>query len=149
MLRTIIINDSNQITDIILNCNKDFIKPFLNQSTFCDTLQKIIKYSTFIAVTSQSKIVGYMAFYANDKTTCTAYITLLAVNPDYHNQGVGHKLMQECEKISAYNGMKKIKLAVKKVNKNAIKFYQHRGFEYLCDQDEKSFYMIKTLGERH
>ena len=143
-----VISDAQAIVDIISNCNPEFIKSIAMQSTFDDMLQKIIHNAVFIVASIDDIPVGYIAFYANDSINKTAYVSLLAVNPDYHNQGIGHTLMQECEKVALNNGMCQIKLTVRKLNENAIRFYQKHDFTYLRDLDEIRIYMIKSLGER-
>ena len=145
MIRITKIDDAEYITSIILSCNTEFIEPITKKPTFDDSLKKIVNYSNFIVAIKDDVPIGYIAFYSNDDIAYTAYVSLLAVNSKYHNQGIGHMLMQECEKIARTNGMKKIKLAVLKDNENAIRFYQKHGFTYLCERDETRFYMIKTV----
>lgn len=42
-------------------------------------------------------------------------------------------------------GMTRIKISVRKDNDKAISLYKKYGYEYLCEENDKSFFMIKDL----
>ncbi len=147
MLKIVIARDANCIKSVVTTCNPDFIKPLAQKSDFESYIKKIIDNAIVLIAVKNDMPLGYIAFYANDSVAYTAYITLLAVDNEYQNQGVGHKLIKACEYYSKKNKMKYIKLEVKKYNETAIRFYDKNGFVRLDEHNENSFYMIKTLDE--
>lgn len=108
-----------------------------------ELLGKLSNYA-YVAYAYRKNILGYIAFYANSLDK--AYISLIAVNPQYQKQHIGSYLLGYCEEIVRNKAISKIQLEVKKDNKSAIAFYQKKGFQWEMDKDEKSCYMMKVLG---
>lgn len=90
-------------------------------------------------------MLGYAAMYANDLETKIAYITLVAVKPEYQGRHIGKSLLCACESLARQRGMRGIKLEVSKENDNAIAFYKRFGFQDMEQQNQDSMYMIKEL----
>ena len=68
------------------------------------------------------------------KGTKIAGIETLNVDPKYHGNGIGYKLLNAAESDMSTEGIKKIRLEVSTGNLNAIKLYKKFGFkkeEYL------------------
>ena len=62
-----------------------------------------------------------------------AMIEVVAVDPDYHGQGIGTKLFAELLAAIDDKGIKFTALSVNPTNTPAIEFYEHFGFEYHGD----------------
>ena len=92
-----------------------------------------------------NNILGYVAMYANDIGTKTAYVTLIGVRTEYQNMHVGRSLLQQCSIIASICGMKKLRLEVSNKNWSAIRFYQRNGFVGESIASDKSTYMVKDL----
>lgn len=75
------------------------------------------------AVNEQDKVVGVIGGYSENDTM---YITLIAVHPDYQNQGIGTKLMEEAEKESPD---RHFCLTVNESHQNISSFLEHCGYE--------------------
>lgn len=107
------------------------------------------KYSgkgVFIIAKTEDRPVGFCAFYANDDEHHTAFISMIAVHPDFRRHHIGILLLTETFNISKSLGMKQIKLEVVKTNNAAIAFYLKNGFEFFSDENvENKKYMIKNL----
>lgn len=129
---------------IIKTCDCAFKIPILNRVNLNDFFNKLSK-NAIIIYASQIDILAYVAFYANDKNSKEAYISLIAVKPEIQNYGIGKKLLNECICISCRYGMNKIALKVDKDNANAIKFYLKNGFN-LKNEDNKQYLMEKYIG---
>ena len=54
-------------------------------------------------------------------------------------------LMENTLSTAKEAGMTKIKLSVAKVNDRSIALNKKYGFEYLCDENDEFFFMIKDL----
>lgn len=94
-------------------------------------------------------MVGYVALYANDLQSKTAYITLIAVREDSQKSGVGSSLIAWCENTASKRGMKLLRLEVDKTNAKARTFYEKHGFCYEEEQKKDSLYMRKSLDNRN
>ena len=92
----------------------------------------------------QTDSIGYAALYANDSETGTAYISLIAVKPEYQNLHIGKRLLRRCFEIAQLYGMRSCSLEVKKSNFRAIEFYRANGFVFLNERKD-SFLMQRNL----
>nr|WP_243126132.1 GNAT family N-acetyltransferase [Blautia producta] len=75
------------------------------------------------AVNEQDKLVGVIGGYSENDTM---YITLIAVHPDYQNQGIGTKLIEEAEKEFPD---RYFRLTVNESHRNISSFLEHCGYE--------------------
>ena len=107
--------------------------------------KKLSEKAIFYAVLYNNDIVGFTAFYANDYITQTAFGTLIAVLPDYQNRKIGQMFMIKIFNTAKEVGMTRMKISVRKDNDKAIALYKKYGFEYLCDENDEFFFMIKDL----
>jgi tRNA threonylcarbamoyladenosine biosynthesis protein TsaB len=89
-------------------------------------------------------IMGYCAIYMNDCVNSTAFITLIAVAPEYQKMKVGYNLLNVSLNEAKSYGMTSCVLEVKKTNQKAIGFYKSNGFVFLSEKKE-SFFMVKKL----
>lgn len=138
-----ITSDKRQINSIIRSCDKAFAEPVAEREIYADLLQKIYQNGIFVFA-YQDNPIAYCAFYANNMDTKTAYISLIAVNPEYQHLHIGKRLLELCMEIAYERGMRTCSLEVKKNNHSAIRFYQVNGFVFLSER-ENSFLMEKKL----
>lgn len=82
----------------------------------------------FFAMT-ENKIIGVCMGYANDQKENIAYISTIAVLPQYRKLKVGQELISAFREYSIQNNMRFIRLFVHKENEVAIQFYKKNGFE--------------------
>jgi ribosomal protein S18 acetylase RimI-like enzyme len=106
---------------------------------------KLYKYAHVYTVTEDNNQVGFIAFYANDMVTKTAYIAQIAVDSEKCHRGLGTALVEKCIKISKLKGMLEIALEVNKENRRAIEFYKKIGFVYKGQASQYSEYMTLKL----
>lgn len=62
-----------------------------------------------------------------------SFIFHLAILPEYQNQGIGSKLLNEAEKQLKKKGAKKVSLFVHIENKKLINFYKKRNWQFYAD----------------
>ena len=144
-MRVLLANNLNEIKTILNNFRDEL--PILKTSEEYrqNMSEKFIKYGNVLFVEEQESILGFVAFYANDLETKTAYISFIAVKNAFQKKGVGTLLLNSCEIQAQKKGMNKIRLEVKKNNTNAQCFYKNHRFDFECDASDDSFYMFKAL----
>ena len=123
---------------------EDAYTPVLSQRIpdFDEYASKLSLYAdNYVIYSDGGDLVGYIAFYANDMTTKTAYISQLVVNPRAQRSGIGKRLVEICFSIATNRGMEAVRLEVRNDNVNAIKFYEKVGFSQESI-NEKSRYMV-------
>ena len=105
--------------------------------------QKLIKnaYNYCIEIDNQS--IGFISFYANRSDT--AYLSLLAVEENKKNHGIGSYMLEYAITVSKEKGMKRMRLEVHKQNSEAIRFYKKKQFMVECDSGVQALYMIREL----
>lgn len=136
-------SNRNYISSIIKVCDKAFAEPVAERTIYIDLLQKIYRNGIFVFA-YQKEPIAYCAFYANDADSKSAYISLIAVRPEYQHAHVGKQLLEYCMGMAIDRGMKYCTLEVKKNNDSAIRFYKANGFVFLSER-ESSFFMKKEL----
>ena len=99
--------------------------------------EKFSKYANVIVAENTEKVrMGFIAYYANNLESKTAYITMIATLPEYRGKHIGQSLMDYCKKDITAKDFSFIKLEVGKENHIAQKFYQKNGF-VIIDENEK------------
>lgn len=137
-------NNKKEISSIIRNYDKAFAEPVAERNIYFDLLQKILQKGIFVFAYQGKKDIGYCALYANDSDTKNAYISLLAVCPEYQNLHIEKQILNICLEIAESYGMQTCSLEVRKNNISAIRFYQTNGFVFLSEQMD-SFIMKRDL----
>jgi ribosomal protein S18 acetylase RimI-like enzyme len=125
-------------------CDHAFSNPVSQRDSYENLMAKIHANADFIAAYRQEPI-GYLAIYANDTVSKTAYISLLAVKPEYQKMHIGASLLEAGLALSRERGMKMVKLEVNTANAGAIRLYERMGFIRLCDAGAHTVYMMKHL----
>lgn len=141
-----VVTDNNVKKQFMLKCDPSFEKPVCLSNEGKVLIDKICTYALFIGAYCGEEQVGYCAAYVNDNVTYQAYITMIAILPEYQHKGIGQKLMSICVKEAKSRNMKTIKLEVNKANNRAIRFYEKNGYNFIKEQhNEKSYYMSKII----
>lgn len=107
--------------------------------------EKLRDFANVYVAKNNSENVGILVFYANDKESKEAYISLIGVKRGNTRNGIGKELLGCCNEISRKCGMSKIKLEVDQDNMNAIKFYKKNGFSFVSRSERNSFYMQREI----
>lgn len=102
-------------------------------------------HSTVLVETHNGKIRGFVIILYQ-KGTRVAGIETIDVDPMYHNQGVGHRLLTAAVEEIRKKGMKKIRLEVATTNHPAIQLYKNAGFT--TTSFLKNYYLFNHNGSR-
>lgn len=121
---------------IIKTCDCAFKIPILNRVNSKDFFNKLSE-NAIIIYASQIDILAYVAFYANDKKSKQAYISVIAVKPEMQSNGIGANLINESICVARCHGMNKILLKVDKDNVRGINFYLKHGFKFKEAENNK------------
>lgn len=95
---------------------------------FDGLVAKIFRFGTTLVAADGGRVAGAISFYSNDRVGLEAFVTLLAVAPEWRRRGVGSLLLGRAKAISAESGMRRMRLEVRKDNPSAALFYTRMGF---------------------
>ena len=104
--------------------------------TFFQTLLKKNEAATFIAISEDDKVMGFINLYPSNSTLSLKKIWILndlGVSSKYRRLGVAQKLIQESIEFAKNSGAIRIELKTNKTNLNAQNLYKEIGFK--IDQD--------------
>ena len=138
------VTGKEELADVIHACDEAFSNPVAKRTIYPELLDKISEHGICIYA-HHEEIMGYCAFYANDSKQGNAYISLLAVRPEYQHMHIGADLLQEAFKLMRSCGMKHCCLEVYKNNPTALHFYEAMGFEMAQECGDKNL-MIREIG---
>ena len=138
------IKDHNRIKRTLLEFN-DGLPPLQGEEEYVDSVsEKIAANGIVYRLQTNTKHIGFFSLYANDHTTRTAFISFIAVGPQYRNEGYGSKLLNKAILTAKENDMKTLKLEVLKYNTKAQRFYKKHGFTF-ASESENSFYLERAI----
>ena len=135
----------NQIAEVLTTFSGCLYTLSTGQVSVEEIADKFFKYAHVIVYRKDDELAGFAGFYCNDKKDKTAYISLIAVDPQDRKSGIGKALVNEVAKTSKESGMDIITLAVSKKNQNAVLFYKSLGFMMSDYVMEESYYMYLKL----
>lgn len=141
------VHSKNQIAEILTMFSGCLYTLSTGQVDVEEIADKFYKYAHVIVYRKDDEFAGFAGFYCNDKKDKTAYISLIAVDPNHRNSGIGKALVNEVVKTAKESGMNIIKLEVRKNNQNAVLFYKSLGFMMSDYTSEESYYMYLNLIE--
>lgn len=105
---------------------------------------KVAKHATTLLISSENRIAGGISFYANDTASGKGFITQVMVSSLFQGQGLGTRLLKQCEVECKAHGMKALGLEVRRDNLRAKKLYEHIGFK-ICGETKGGWLMEKPL----
>lgn len=134
----------NEITSFLAKVNEDFC-PHLTAKVDLHTYsKKILDNAILFTDIADNKICGLVVLYCNNQKDKYAYIPLVAVHPEYRNQGIAKRLMLDC--IDYVRAMSFDVIGIHSNNEIAIKTYKSLGFEYV--EGEERIYMKYQIKEK-
>nr|WP_305139849.1 GNAT family N-acetyltransferase [uncultured Acetatifactor sp.] len=136
-----------QKEQVIRLCDDAFEQPLGEREDALLLMQKINSAAEIIFAYAES-VAGYVAMYANDYSSRTAYITLIGVRPEWQRKAIGSSLLKAAVDVALEKGMERILLEVRDDNRGAVSFYEKNGFRYWEKAGDKSSYMIRDIASR-
>lgn len=102
--------------------------------------EKLLKNATIIPYYEQERILGFIAFYANDPKKENAFLTMILISTEAQNRGIGKFLLDFSIQQIRKKGFKQYNLEVLKSNTKAISFY--RSFDFIITKENETFYVM-------
>ena len=149
-------SDMSNITFCFINDKEEkkrtvasFAYCFYNQSRgeqeLAQLAEKIAAYAELLAVNVGSETAGYTAYYRNDKTSGTAYITAIVLGKAYRGIGLGTQMLKRVIEDCRLNGFTSLRLEVDNANLAAVNLYTKLGFRKEKEASGSSSYYCLTL----
>lgn len=123
--------------------DKFMFLPISQRSNYADIIFRISAAADILLASKQS-MLGFIAFYANDVKTRKAFVSSIAVNPEFRRQGIGKRLFERAMKVASDKGMDEIYLEVDSQNMKAYDFYKTMGLSVMQSSD-KGFIMGRKV----
>ena len=121
----------NELFEFLKEIDNSFAPKLSEQTELSNYTKKLIENGFIITTKKNSKIIGLIAGYINNKLTREAYISLVYVDKEYRRQNIATNLMQKfIEKVNE-EGYIKISLECNKNNLNALSFYKNFDFKII------------------
>lgn len=132
-----------ELIDFLNTLNGEFSGNLFHQDTAMYA-NKLLDKAELFCHYSNSKLVGCIAFYANDKEGNLAFISFIGIHHEYRSLGLGKILLNSSISYLKRMNFKFYGLEVISENSNAINFYLQQGFVHEENRGDK-VYMIKKL----
>ena len=137
--------EENKIIEI-LGMFSDTLRSLSRGDEFIKEIgKKIYDFGNLIILCNEGNICGFAGYYANDAISRKAYISLIAIYPQYRGCGYGRQLLNAISSHAGKEGMEIIRLQVDKWNIDAIKFYKKCMFR-IVEECSDSYYMEYCIG---
>lgn len=121
-------NESDSLLNFLNEVDALFPIPLSQKCNLSDYCHKILDNGIFIVASFQNRIVGLLGGYVNDFVTQSAYISLVAVLPEFQNQSIAKKLICTFIETCREKKMKRIFLNTHIKNYTAQHMYEKLGF---------------------
>lgn len=128
-------NNNKSIYAFLHKADSSFQPPLSKRLSITDYAKKLADHAQNIFAVRSNKNVAHAALYVNDLEHHKAFLSSIAVLPEFCNQGIGEQLMLECFSCAKAHGMKYLVLEVSHESTKAIALYKRNGFtsiEKLC-----------------
>lgn len=135
-----------EIEAILLQFDKSFPRALsIRVDSLLEYARKLAKHAVVKAFYIDSQIIGFCAYYCNNKGSKTAFLTQLAVLERNKDSGIGSALLNDCILDCKNNQMINIECEVDYSNIVAINFYKKNGFKFSRDVERESCLLIKYI----
>ena len=126
--------------------SNDFVPPLLSRIDVHKYFSKINTYGRCVQCRCEGQLIGLIIFYSNNFDTDKAFVTFLAVLPEYRGMKISSILINKVCTIARDNN--KIILAIETNNEHAKDCYLHLDFLIINKQElpnHTRYYMEKVL----
>ncbi|SHH38545.1 GNAT family N-acetyltransferase [Winogradskyella jejuensis] len=131
------------IVDLLKRINSEFSGRLISFGIE-EYVLKLVNKSVLYPEYLNDRLIGFIAFYANDTEFKIAYMSMLAVDKSHRGNGIAVKLICKAEDHLKKIGFKYFDLEVLKSNVSAIKLYKKKGFS-IIEEGTKRYKMRKLL----
>ena len=100
--------------------------PQVNSDAYAD---KLLNKATIFHEELDRKAIAFIAFYDNDESKQTAFLSLVYISPEARRRGIGAKLIEKAIHHLKAKKINVFRLEVHRENLAAIQLYQSVGFK--------------------
>lgn len=143
------IDNAIELEEFLKEIDTCFPIPLSRKVNIKEYSQKALKKGTNFSAINNGKIIGVCLGYTNDFKNYKAYISTIAVLPEYRKLGVGKQLITAFKEYCILNNMQSIQLFVHKENSIAIKFYEKNGFRKVEEKANYDYNITMQLSINH
>lgn len=133
-----------EIVDLLEKLNLEYNGKFITKeiSSYTD---KLLEKASIDCVVIDNRIIGFIAYYDNDIKKEKAFLSMIAVLPEFAGKGYGKELIEKAIGRLKEKGFKFFELEVLKSNDKAIKFYEKFNFKIIKPVNDFKYLMLKDL----
>lgn len=132
------------IYELLTKVDTDFDPPLSLNLDLVEYAKKIASKAILFTRFDDNALIALCAIYGTDKENFQAYLTLLAVAPEFRGIGLAKNMITEMEFYVLKNGYKSIRLEVYKTNLGALSMYKRLGYE-IVEQTDHSYFLHKVI----
>lgn len=121
----------DDVKNLIAYCRDEAPYDYLGGRDLDAFVAKMSSLGDILQYRSQGRLMGFIAYYANDPEQRFAFINMLCVAPEARRSGLGKLLVGWCRQITLIKGFPELRLEVHDENDPALKLYGKLGFEDL------------------
>jgi ribosomal protein S18 acetylase RimI-like enzyme len=108
-------------------------------------VDKIVENACIISIIENNKLLGFLAYYANDLTSKKAFLSMAIIAPNAPKLGYCRRLIDFCFADLVFKGFKKCGTEVNEQNTAALNVCKKAGFTELYRQG--SFVFLEKIIE--
>ncbi len=129
------ISSKEEIYKVLLSCKNDFFSLQMHDEKKLREFADKYSQNAIVFVAEENKdVLGFIAFYANDLVSHSAFISSIVIKKQYQSKGIGSQLLDKAEEYVRLNNMTSMALEVDKMNEKAIKLYMKKGYVFVDEQ---------------
>lgn len=139
------ISDKETKKKIVIEFAEFYYNHGLGKGFLLDFAGKISERAAMISAVVDGETAGFVAYYRNDISTGTAYITAVVLKDRFRGFGIGTTMLQNVISDCKSNGFKIVRLEVDNENRTAVHLYTKLGFRKEKESEHNSSYYCLTL----
>ena len=116
------------VREFLEHVQKNSKVPLVLPEVLDSYVEKISANAEVLIWWGQGTMQGLIAFYCNDASEKTAFLTMLAVDPTQTRKGIGKILLQTAIATVRARSFRRFRLNVSAENEGAIALYKQFGF---------------------
>lgn len=123
--------------------DSEFVPALSSSINLYDYAKKICDNASIFSLYEDGKLVAALAVYSNDPNRQIAFCTMLAVDKQHRNCGVGTNLVRTAMDFLKKKSFKFFRLEIYKNNPKAIVFYKRLNFTIVSQSEHTVFAEMK------
>ena len=133
-LNCVEVSNSARIFQFFEIVNTEFSPPLGERVNLAVYANKLAERAVNLFMVEDDRDIAHAAFYCNDQHSKVAYISSIAVLPEFHGSGIAGNLLVKVVDRCLSEGMRLLNLEVDVKNLKAAKFYEKYGFRFVSDK---------------